>query len=124
MKRRVRFATLIVVLVFALVCGFFLFRYPPLRRDRERTLKLDLFTMRLAIDTYTLDKQQPPQSLEDLVKEHYLKEIPTDPFTRKKDWVQNVGEIVLSPEQTVTGIADVNSSSGQLGSNGMAYNEW
>jgi general secretion pathway protein G len=80
--------------------------------------------MRLAIDTYTLDKQQPPQSLEDLVKEHYLKEIPTDPFTRKKDWVQNVGETVLSPEQTVTGIADVNSSSGQVGSNGMAYNEW
>ena len=42
---------------------------------------------RYAIDEYTLSKQQAPQSLQDLVNEHYLKEIPTDPFTQKKDWV-------------------------------------
>jgi general secretion pathway protein G len=80
--------------------------------------------MRQAIDAYTLDKQQPPQSLQDLIKGHYLKEIPTDPFTRKKDWVPYFGDTVLSSEQKAIGIADVHSGSDQVGSNGMAYNEW
>jgi general secretion pathway protein G len=123
MKRRVRFVYLIAVLASALACGFFYLRYPP-PRARERTLKLDLFTMRQAIDAYTLDKQQPPQSLQDLIKGHYLKEIPTDPFTRKKDWVPYFGDTVLSSEQKAIGIADVHSGSDQVGSNGMAYNEW
>jgi hypothetical protein len=43
--------------------------------------------MRQAIDQYTLDKDKPPQSLQDLMNGHYLEEIPMDPFTRKKDWV-------------------------------------
>jgi hypothetical protein len=42
--------------------------------------------MRDAIDAYTLGKEQAPQTLQDLVNGHYLNEIPTDPFTRKKDW--------------------------------------
>jgi general secretion pathway protein G len=124
MKRRVWFVTLIVIVVFVLVGGFSHFRCPPLRRERERTLKSDLFVMRQAIDAYTLDKQQPPQSLEDLIKGHYLKEIPADPFTREKDWLPYVGETVLSPDQTTTGIADVHSVSEQVGSNGRAYYEW
>ncbi len=35
--------------------------------------------MRQAIDNYTLDKQQAPQSLDDLVDAHYLREVPVDP---------------------------------------------
>jgi general secretion pathway protein G len=80
--------------------------------------------MRQAIDQYTLDKQKPPQSLQDLMNEHYLKEIPTDPFTRKKDWVPQFDSVVLSPEQSRTGMVDVHSVSGQVGSDGRAYNEW
>ena len=83
MKRRVRFVSLIV-----LACG--LASGCSARRDREATLRRDLAMMRGAIDGYTLDKEQAPQSLQDLVNEHYLKEIPTDPFTRKKDWGRNL----------------------------------
>jgi len=80
--------------------------------------------MRQAIDKYTLDKEQAPQSLRALVNGHYLKEIPTDPFTRKKDWVPQFDIIVLSPEQSSTGMVDVHSASSQVDSNGIPYNEW
>jgi len=80
--------------------------------------------MRLAIDNFTLDKERAPQSMQDLVNGHYLKEIPTDPFTHEKDWVPYFSDIVLNPDQTATGIADVHSASGQVGSDGIAYNLW
>ena len=117
MKRRIRFVSLIV-LAFALASGCLA------RREREATLKLDLRVMRQAIDQYTLDKQQAPQSLQDLVNGNYLKEIPTDPFTLKKDWVPYICDIVSSPGQKMTGLADVHSNSTQVGNDGSAYNTW
>ena len=95
MRRRVRFVSL-TVLAFALASGCLA------RREREATLIQDLRVMRQAIDQYTLDKQQAAQSLQDLVNGHYLKEIPTDPFTLKKDWVPYFSDIVLTPDQTTT----------------------
>jgi general secretion pathway protein G len=94
------------------------------RREQEATLKQDLRVMRQAIDQYTLDKQQAPQSLQDLVNGHYLKEIPTDPFTRKKDWVPQFDDVVMSQEQSSTGMVDVHSASSQADSNGIPYNHW
>lgn len=91
---------------------------------REAVLKQDLQTMRQAIDNYTLDKQQAPQSLDDLVEAHYLREVPVDPITRQKDWVTHFGDTVLTPEQTGTGIDDVHSGSDQVGTNGEPYNTW
>ena len=80
--------------------------------------------MREAIDNYTLDKKEAPQSLQDLVNGHYLKEIPTDPFTRKKDWVSDFSDTALSVDQKTTGLTDVHSNSTQVASNGAAYNIW
>ena len=117
MKRRVRFVSLLV-LAPALVGGC------STQSERERILKQDLMVMRQAIDNYTLDKLQAPQSLQDLVNGHYLKEIPTDPFTWKKDWVLYFGDTALTPDQTNTGITDVHSNSTQVGSNGSTYNTW
>ena len=126
MKRRVRFVSLMAVLTCALACGFFYSGCGSQRsrREAEEALKLDLHTMRLAIDQYTLDKEQAPQSLQDLLNTQYLKEIPTDPFTRKKDWVPQFDSVVLSLEQSSTGMVDVHSASGRVGSNGMAYSMW
>lgn len=78
---------------------------------REASLKHDLFVLRQQIEQYTLDKQAAPQSLEDLVTAHYLREIPTDPITHQKDWRTTTDELLLSPEQTSTGISDVFSNS-------------
>jgi hypothetical protein len=42
-------------------------------RTRESVLKKDLATMREAIDDYTADKKRPPESLQALVDERYLR---------------------------------------------------
>src|SRR5271168_5483722 len=50
-------------------------------RAKESVLKNNLFTMRTLIDEYTYDKQKAPQTLQDLVSEGYLRQIPIDPMT-------------------------------------------
>ena len=66
-----------------------------IRRSREAVLREDLFTMRKLIDQFTLDKNRPPQSLDELVEEHYLRGgIPRDPMTRSNETWQTVSEDV------------------------------
>ncbi len=91
---------------------------------REAALHSDLRTMRDAIDNYTMDKQQAPQSLEDLVEGHYLREVPTDPITRQKDWVLHFGDTVISTDQTTVGLDDVHAGTDQISSEGTAYSSW
>jgi general secretion pathway protein G len=58
------------------------------RQARERVLRQDLRMMNAVITQYTLDKQLPPHSLDDLVVAGYLKKVPNDPMTGRKDtWV-------------------------------------
>jgi len=95
------------------------------QRAKEAALKQDLFVMRQAIEQYTLDKQTAPQSLDDLVTAGYLREIPTDPMTRAKDWNTETSDLLLDPNQTATGIIDVHSTA-QTNSptEGTAYSSW
>ena len=50
-------------------------------RAQEAVLKENLFRLRDVIDQYYADKQQYPQTLEELVTAGYLRAIPKDPFT-------------------------------------------
>ena len=50
-------------------------------------LKEDLRVMRSAIDSYTMDKQKAPQSLDDLVQDGYLKVIPRRSDDQSRDIV-------------------------------------
>ena len=94
-------------------------------RAREAALKQDLFVLRQAIEQYTLDKQQAPQSLDELVSAGYLREVPLDPITRQKDWRVVYEDVLLSPEQTGTGITDVHSSSEKVSPfEGTPYSTW
>ncbi|MBI3664439.1 MAG: prepilin-type N-terminal cleavage/methylation domain-containing protein [Acidobacteria bacterium] len=95
-------------------------------RAKEAALKQDLAVMRKAIDQYTLDKLAAPQSLEDLVGAGYLREVPIDPITGKKDWqVEFETEVLFSPEQTTTGISNVRSASEKVSPfEGTPYNSW
>ena len=116
---------MVVMLIISILIGIAAIAYDKtIARARESVLKQDLQTMRQAIDNYTLDKQQAPQSLDDLVDAHYLREIPIDPITRQKDWVTHMGDTVLSPEQSGTGLDDVHSASEQTGSDGKPYSTW
>ena len=91
---------------------------------REAVLKKDLMTMREAIDNYTMDKQQAPQSLEDLVQAGYLRQVPVDPITQQPDWALHTGDTVLTPEQTGTGVDDVHAGTDTISSDGTPYSSW
>ncbi len=92
---------------------------------REAALKEDLQTLRTAIDTYTMDKQKGPQSLQDLVDAGYLKTIPEDPITRSKDsWVTDSDQAMYSLDETDPGITDVHSGSTDASSDGQPYSSW
>ena len=94
-------------------------------RAKEAVLRQDLFAMRSAIDQYTMDKSKAPQSLQDLLHEGYLREIPKDPFTDSKDsWQVAQEDVLLSVDQNQPGITDVHSGSNRMGTDGTAYNTW
>ncbi len=93
-------------------------------RARETVLRQNLFTLRTVIDEYTYDKAKAPQSLEDLVREGYLRQIPIDPITGQADWEVVMEDAVTSINQTEPGIFDVRSRSTARSLEGTPYNEW
>ena len=96
-----------------------------IKAANEAVLKEDLRVMRAAIDSYTMDKQKAPESLDDLVQEGYLKSIPEDPMTKAKDtWQTQTSDSLHALDQTDPGIDDVHSGSDQTGSDGQPYSTW
>ena len=122
--------TLVELMVVMLIISILLAVAVPsfisaIRSAREAALRQDLHTMRDAIEQYTEDKQEAPQSLDDLVTSGYMRSIPTDPMTRRTDsWVTAQSDTYTSIDQSQTGINDVHSGSDQVGSDGKAYSEW
>ena len=96
-----------------------------IRRSKETVLKQNLFTLRTVIDNYTFDKQKAPQSLQDLVSDGYLREVPNDPMTGSNSTWRTVMEDALqSVNQSEPGIFDVKSGSDKTGLDGTPYAEW
>jgi len=96
-----------------------------IKNAKEAVLKEDLHVMRNAIDSYTMDKQKAPQSLDDLVQSGYLREIPQDPMTHSKEtWVTTTDDTLESIDQTEPGVNDVHSGSQEVGTDGQAYSSW
>lgn len=111
----------IIIILIGMAAGMYT---KSIQHAREAVLKKDLQTMREAIDNYTMDKQQAPQSLQDLVDGGYLRQVPVDPVTRQEDWVLHFSDAVITPDQTGTGVDDVHSGSDQIGSDGKPYSSW
>jgi general secretion pathway protein G len=96
-----------------------------IKHAREAVLKEDLHVMRAAIDSYTMDKQKAPQSLDDLTQDGYLKTIPEDPMTHSKDtWVTDTSDAMYSLDQSEPGVDNVHSGSEETGSDGQPYSSW
>jgi general secretion pathway protein G len=94
-------------------------------RGKETVLKQNLFTMRTVIDNYTFDKQKAPQSLQDLVSEGYLRDVPNDPMTgANTTWRTVMEDAMQSVNQSEPGIFDVKSGSDKMGLDGTPYAEW
>jgi len=96
-----------------------------IKSAHEAVLREDLRVMRTAIDSYTMDKQKSPQTLDDLIQDGYLRSIPEDPITHSKDtWVPDTSDAYSSVDQTEPGITDVHSGSQEVGSDNRPYAEW
>lgn len=116
---------MIVITIIFILLGMAAGRYDrSVTRAREATLKQDLMVIRQAIDNYTLDKQAAPDSLDALQQAGYLRIVPIDPITQAKDWQTQFDEVVLSPEQSGSGIVDVHSNSDRVSSEGTLYKTW
>ena len=95
------------------------------KHAREAVLREDLHTMRQAIDSYTVDKEKAPQSLDDLVQAGYLKQIPVDPMTGTSDsWMPDTSDTLMDIDQTDGGINNVHSGSQGTSTDGSTYNTW
>lgn len=92
-------------------------------KARETILKQDLLTMRKMIDQYAADKEKLPQSLDDLVTDLYMRDVPVDPITGHRDWVVDTGEDTVSRDGG-TGVVDVHSAAAGVGSDGIAYKDY
>ena len=96
-----------------------------LQRAKEATLREDLHTMRTAIDSYTVDKEKAPETLDDLVQAGYLKSIPVDPITSSNEtWITGMSDTMTDINETQGGMDDVHSGSQALASDGTTYNTW
>jgi len=117
---------MIVISIVMILLGIAAVQYQKsVQRAREATLKQDLQAMRQSIDNYTLDKQAAPQSLDDLAQAGYLRMVPKDPMTGATDWDLQFDSVVLSPDQSGTGLVDVHSHSGLTSPfEGTPYNQW
>ena len=116
---------LIVMVIIAILAGVGLYMYNnSVTAAREATLKQDLFGMREAIDRYYADKNKWPASLDALVTEKYIRQVPVDPTTGAPDWQTTIGEPDPSNPAAEPGISDVHSNSSQTALDGTAYAEW
>ena len=122
--------TLIEIIIVMTVMSILLSAAVPLytrvvQRTKESVLRNNLFSMRTVIDEYTYDKQKAPQSLQDLVTEGYLRQVPEDPMVGgNQSWKVIMEDALTMVNQTEPGIFDIRSGSDKTSSEGTRYNEW
>ena len=94
-------------------------------RAKESVLRNNLFTLRTMIDEYTIDKQKAPDSLQDLVSDGYLRQIPQDPITGSTDtWRVIMEDTPVEGSTSSPGVFDVRSGSDKTALDGTAYSDW
>ena len=114
------------------------------KREKERELRYDLWTMRDAIDKYKdaadkgafqtkVDSQNYPPDLETLVngvdvqgkKVRFLRHIPVDPMTGKPEWgLRSMQDDPTSDSYGGQSVFDVYSKSQGTALDGTKYSEW
>jgi general secretion pathway protein G len=94
-------------------------------KAREAVLMEDLYQMRRAIDAYFADHISYPESLDDLVANKYIRDLPRDPFTQSTDTWEEVPPVPsIEGDLAEGGLENVHSGSDLVGLNGIPYRDW
>ena len=128
-RRRLGFTLIEMMIVMSIIVILIGLAVPyyqkAILRSKETVLHNNLTAMRNTIDEYTYDKQKAPQSLQDLVTDGYLRNVPKDPITGSSDtWkivMEDAGQAVNTNEP---GIFDVHSGSPLKSLDGTSYSDW
>ena len=128
-RRRFGFTFIELMIVMAIIAVLMAVAVPiytrSILRSKESVLKNNLFTLRTVIDEYTYDKQKAPQTLQDLVSDGYLRQVPMDPITGSADtWKLIMEDQGNTVNQSMPGIFDVRSGSDLTSLEGTQYSEW
>ena len=128
-RRRFGFTLIELMIVMAIIAVLMSVALPiytrSIQRSKESVLKNNLFTLRTVIDEYTYDKQKAPQTLDDLVTDGYLRQVPIDPMTGTSDsWKLIMEDATNAANQTQPGIWDVRSGADGTSLEGTPYSEW
>jgi general secretion pathway protein G len=117
---------LIVITIIMILAGIAMVQYRnSVQAADETVLRTNLFRMRDAIDQYYADKGKYPASLDALVSERYLRDVPIDPITRERTtWVTVPADPDPSNPGAGPGIYDVKSGAQGSGLDGKRYSAW
>jgi general secretion pathway protein G len=96
-----------------------------MQRSKESILKNNLYTLRTVIDEYRYSQHKAPRTLQDLVSDGYLRQVPADPITGSADtWKRMMEDATNTVNQTQPGIFDIRSGSELTSLEGTPYSEW
>lgn len=121
LKRRAGFTLIELLVVMAITATMMTLVMPQYfsqqTRAQETVLRYNLTTLRQMIDKYRDDKGSNPESLSALVSDRYLRELPLDPITGKRDtWTME--------KDDDGAIGDVHSGAPGLAKDGSKYASW
>jgi general secretion pathway protein G len=112
---------MVVLVVLAILASIVVPRYLDRVDDaRETVLKQNLVGVRTAIDQFYRDKARYPATLDELVTERYIRDLPFDPIAQRTDtWV-------IVPPKSGSDKAVFNIKSGAIGvaKDGSEYANW
>jgi general secretion pathway protein G len=118
--------TLIELLVVFVIVGLLLSIAVPryqmsVQRSKEAVLRQNLAVAREGIDRFYADRGRYPDSLDDLVREGYLRTLPNDPLTESSSsWV-----IVPPRDSSAAGrVYDIRTTAPGTARDGSRFEDW
>ncbi len=125
MKKRRGFTLIELLVVMAVVSVLLSIVVPRYMHKvdiaKEAALKENLTALRIALDQHYADKGGYPENLQDLVSRRYLRALPMDPVTERRDsWVASVRE----EEGGKKVIHDVHSGATGNALDGTSFKSW